>query len=155
LVRELEGLPLALQVAGHMLRVEAGYGFGVTDLLDELREGAKLLMATAPADRSDLATETTPTVAVLLQKSTDRLDQFTRDCFAYLGAFVPKPATFGLEAMQSVWMIETDAAKTTARMLVDRGLLEPIGHGRFWMHALLVTHARSLLTSEYDQPNST
>lgn len=148
LVRELEGLPLALQVAGHMLRVEAGYGFGVTALLDELREGTKLLMATAPADRSDLATETTPTVAVLLQKSTDRLDPFTRDCFAYLGAFVPKPATFDLEAMQAVWIVEPDVAKTTARTLLDRGLLEPIDNGRFWMHGLLLTHARSLSTDE-------
>jgi NB-ARC domain-containing protein len=151
LVRELEGLPLALQVAGHMLRVEAGYGFGVTALLDELREGAKLLMATAPADRSDLAKETTPTVAVLLQKSTDRLDPFTRDCFAYLGAFVPKPATFDLAALQAVWMVETDAAQTVARTLVDRGLLEPIGNGRFWVDGLLVMHARSLLISERDQ----
>jgi hypothetical protein len=150
LVRELEGLPLALQVAGHMLRVEASYGFDVTTLVNELREGAKLLTATAPADRSDLANETIPTVAVLLQKSTDRLEPFTRDCFAILGAFVPKPATFDLEAMQAVWMIEADAAKTTARMLLARGLLEPIDSGRFWMHALLVTHAKSLFTSERD-----
>ncbi len=73
LVGELEGLPLALQVAGHMLDVEMSYGFGVNDLLSELREGTKLLEAKAPADRMDLANETTPTVAVLLQKSTDRL----------------------------------------------------------------------------------
>jgi hypothetical protein len=148
LVRELEGLPLALQVAGHMLRVEAGYGFGVTALLDELRKGTKLMMAPAPADRSDLMKETTPTVAVLLQKSSDRLDSFTRDCFAYLGAFVPKPATFDLEAMQAVWMVEPEAAKTAAWTLIDRGLLEPLGNGRFWMHALLVTHAKSLFSSE-------
>jgi hypothetical protein len=42
--RLLEGLPLALQVAGHMLNVEAGYGFSVSDLPAELREGAKLLV---------------------------------------------------------------------------------------------------------------
>ncbi|MBI4654751.1 MAG: hypothetical protein HY752_07120 [Nitrospirae bacterium] len=44
LARELEGLPLALQVAGRMLNVEAISGFEVTDLLAELREGAKLLV---------------------------------------------------------------------------------------------------------------
>jgi hypothetical protein len=143
LVRELEGLPLALQVAGHMLNTEANYSFGVTDLLTELREGAKLLEARAPADRIDLAKETIPTVAVLLQKSTDRLDDHARDCFAYLGAFAPKPATFDLAAMKSVWQVEDP--KPTARILIDRGLLEPVQSERFQMHALLVMHAKSLL----------
>jgi hypothetical protein len=143
LVRELEGLPLAIQVAGHLLNVEASYGFDVSQLLVELRDGAKVIEAKAPADRSDLANETTPTVAALLQKSTERLDPLTRDCFAYLGAFAPKPATFDLEAMKDVW--EIDDPKPIARQLVDRGLLEPVG-GRFQMHALLVSHARSLFT---------
>jgi len=144
LVRELEGLPLAIQVAGHMLNVEASYGFGVAHLLQELREGSKLLEAKAPADRADIAKEKTPTLAVLLQKSTDRLDNEVRERFAYLGAFAPKPATFDLAAMQAVWQVEDP--KPTAHVLVERGLLEPVpGTGRFQMHALLVLHARSLL----------
>lgn len=153
LVHELEGLPLALQVAGHMLNAEASYGFGVQELLTELREGAKkyesdkLLGATAPADRVDLATETTPTVAVLLQKSTERLDEDVRDSFAYLGAFAPKPATFDLDAMAYVWQREDP--KPVARTLVDRGLLEFIPEmGRYQMHALVVMHAKSLLTDD-------
>ena len=147
LVHDLEGLPLALQVAGHLLNVEASYGFEVTDLLVELREGAKLLQAQAPADRADLANETTPTVAVLLQKSTERLDNLTRDCFAYLGVFAPKPATFDLAAMKACWQMEDP--KPIARVLVDRGLLEFVPEiGRYQMHALLVMHAKSLLTEE-------
>ncbi|MCC7163529.1 MAG: hypothetical protein IT331_13620 [Anaerolineae bacterium] len=147
LINELEGLPLAIQVAGHILNVEASYGFSVSDLIRELREGAKLLVASAPADRTDLANETTPTVAVLLQRSTERLDSLVRDCFAMLGVFAPKPATFDLEAMQAVWQIEDP--RPIVRTLVDRGLLEPVsGKGRFQMHALLVAHARSLLTEE-------
>lgn len=145
LVRELEGLPLAIQVAGHLLDVEASYGFDVSQLLVELRDGAKVIEAKAPADRTDLANETTPTVAALLQKSTERLDTLTRDCFAYLGAFAPKPATFDLEAMKSVWQLQDP--KPIARQLVDRGLLEPIpSTSRFQMHALLVSLAKSLLT---------
>jgi len=145
LVRELEGLPLALQVAGHLLNVEASYGFDVSQLLVELRDGAKIIESKAPADRSDLVNETTPTVAALLQKSTERLDTLTRDCFAYLGAFAPKPATFDLDAMKSVWQLQDP--KPIARQLVDRGLLEPIpSTGRFQLHALLVSHAKSLLT---------
>ena len=147
LVHELEGLPLALQVAGHLLNVEASYGFGVSDLIKELREGVALLEAKAPADRTDLANETTPTVAVLLQRSTDRLDTVARDCYAYLGVFAPKPATFDLAALKAVW--EVDDPKPTARILVDRGLLEFVPEiGRYQMHALLVAHAKSLLPED-------
>ncbi len=147
LVHELEGLPLALQVAGHMLNVEASYGFGVIDLIKELREGAAILEAKAPADRTDLANETTPTIAVLLQRSTDRLDDLTRDCYAYLGVFAPKPATFDLAAMKAVWQVEEP--EPIVRTLVDRGLLEFVREmGRYQMHALLVAHAKSLLTDD-------
>jgi NB-ARC domain len=144
LVRDLEFLPLALQVAGHMLNAEARKGWSVTTLLSELRSGAKLLSEKAPADRIDLEKQTIPTVAVLLKKSTERLDDETRDCFAYLGAFAPKPATFDVAAMRHVWGVED--AKPIADTLMDRGLLEPVGNGRFQMHALLVALAKSLLT---------
>jgi len=144
LVHELEGLPLALQVAGRMLSSEANYGFDVAELLTELKQGAKLLEANSPADRADLANETTPSVAALLQKSTNRLDALTRDCFAYLGVFAPKPATFDLNAMKAVWEIEDP--KPIARTLVDRGLLEFVPElNRYQMHALLVMLAKSIL----------
>jgi hypothetical protein len=142
LVRSLECLPLALHVAARLLRVEAKFDWGVADLLKEITEGAAVIKAEAPADRVEGAN--IPTVTALLQKSTDVLDEHTRDCFAYLGAFAPKPATFDLAAMKAVWQV--DDAKPTVRDLVDHGLLEPVGSGRFQMHALLVMHARSLLT---------
>jgi hypothetical protein len=141
----LEGLPLAIQVAGHLLQGEANLGFSVIDLLADLRAGVRLLEADAPADRVDLARETTPTVAALLKKSTDVLDPYTRDCFAYLGPFAPKPGTFDLAALRAVWKMEDP--KPIVRILVERGLLEPVPEtGRFQMHALLVMHARTLLT---------
>ena len=146
LVNALEGLPLAIQVAGRLLNAERQLGFGVIELLAEIREGARLIEAQAPADRSEVAQETRPTVAALLKKSTDLLDLETLDCFAYLGAFAPKPATFDTAAMQSVWGVGD--AKPMIRTLVDRGLLEPSTDKRFWMHALLVVHARSFLTDD-------
>lgn len=147
LVRVLEGLPLALQVAGHMLNVEVDYGFGVSDLLTELHKGTKLLLAKAPADRADVINQTTPTVAALLQTSTEHLDKQTREYFVYLGAFAPKPATFDLVAMKNVWLV--DDPKPVARILVDRGLLEFVPEmGRFQMHALLALHAKSLVTED-------
>ncbi|MFQ3648163.1 MAG: NB-ARC domain-containing protein [Anaerolinea sp.] len=146
LVNDLEGLPLAIQVAGRLLHTESSYGFGVEQLLADIRKGAALIEAKAPADRADVANETTPTVAALLALSTNRLDAHTLDCFAYLGAFAPKPATFDAEAMKAVWGV--DDPRPTIRTLVNRGLLEPSSRNRFWMHAILVAHAKSFLTEE-------
>ncbi len=142
LVYDLEGLPLAIQVAGRLLHAEARLGWGVADLLQELRDGAKLLDAPAPSDM--LHQDTKPTIAALLKRSTDILNANTRERFALLGLLVPKPATFDLGVMQAIW--DTDNPKATARELVNRGLLEPVGGGRFQMHALLVLHAKSLLS---------
>ena len=142
LVRDLEGLPLALHVAGRLLASEARMGWSVDDLLLRLRDGAAVINAKAPADRADIEQQTIPTVAALLQQSTDVLNPRTRECFAFLGAFAPKPATFDLDAMSAVWKV--DDPKPVVRELAARGLIEPSG-GRFQMHALLVAHARALL----------
>jgi hypothetical protein len=142
LVRDLEGLPLALQVAGRLLHAEMVMGWGVGDLLEALRQGARLLEAQAPADRLELATQTTPTIAALLQRSIDRLPVSLQERFAMLAVFAPKPATFTLEAMRAVWLV--DDARPDAKVLVDRGLLEPAGNGIFQMHALLVMQAKSM-----------
>src|SRR5688572_18054905 len=117
-------------------------GWGVRELLQELRTGTSLLQAKIPGDMVGIAHDTSLTVSALLKRSTDLLDAETRTYFAYLGLFVPKPATFPLEAMTIAW--NTDDPKPIARRLVNRGLLEPVSGGRFQMHALLVLHARSL-----------
>ena len=143
LVRNLEGLPLAITVAGRLLHSEAQLGWGVIDLLAELETGDKLLNANVPSDMLGTVPEITPTVTTLLRRSTDLLDAQSRIRFAHLGLFVPKPATFDLEAMAAAWNVED--ARPTTRVLVNRGLLEPAGHGRFQIHALLVFHAHSLL----------
>jgi hypothetical protein len=147
LVAALEGLPLAIRVAGRLLEAEIRLGWGVAELFAEVASGTTLLDEKAPDDRWDPATGVIPTVGLLLQKSSDRLDPVTRERFALLGAFAPKPATFDLPAMAFVW--EVDDSRPTARTLADRGLLEPIlGTDRFQMHAVLVLHARALLDDE-------
>lgn len=142
LASDLEGLPLALQVAGRMLHAEMELGWGITDLLRDLREGQLLLDARVPADRAGIAAETTPTIAALLQRSVTRLSAEIQEKFALLAVFAPKPASFTLEAIQSVWHVQD--ARPATRILIDRGLLEPDGSGRFQMHALLVMLARSM-----------
>ena len=143
LVQHLEGLPLAIHVAGRLLQSEVRLGWGVRDLIAELHAGAALLMAQPPGD---MIGDTSPTVAALLKRSTDALDPETRIRFALLSLFVPKPATFDLAALKAAW--DVPDPRPIARKLVDRGLLEPVGGGRFQMHALLVLHAQSLLAAE-------
>lgn len=141
LLRDLEYLPLAIHVAGRLLRSEAKLGWSVAELLEEIRSGAKIIREKAPEDRAEEGR--IPTVSALLARSTDLLDEETREYFAYLGAFAPKPATFDLDAIAAVWQ-EKDP-KPHVRKLVGHGLLEPARNGRFQMHALLVAHACSLL----------
>jgi DNA-binding SARP family transcriptional activator len=142
LVNDLEGLPLALQVAGCLLHTEFELGWSIIDLLNDLRNGEILMNADAPAGMIGLEQETRPTVAKLIQKSTDRLDETTRMRFAYLGLFAPKPATFDLGAMAAVW--DVSDPRPIIRTLANRGLLEPLAIGRFQIHALLVIHARTI-----------
>lgn len=147
LVQALEGLPLAIQVAGRLLQAEISRGFGVEKLIQAIQAGAALLQANAPADRADLVNQTTPTVAALLLTSLEHLDEFTRECYAYLGVFAPKPATFDLQAMQFVW--DVNDPQPVVATLVDRGLLEYLPDlKRYQMHALLVMLAKTLLTEE-------
>jgi DNA-binding SARP family transcriptional activator len=145
LVRDLEGLPLALQVAGRLLHTESRLGWGISELLAELRAGVTLLSARAPGDMLVSGVEASPTIVTLLRRSTDLLDPNNRWRFALLGLFVPKPAMFDLTAMAAAW--DVDDPKPTARMLVNRGLLEPVSGGYFQMHALLIAHARSMLNA--------
>ena len=145
LVSELEGLPLALRVAGRLLSSESQFGWGIADLLADIRHGAKLLEAAAPSDRAELSNHTIPTVAALLRRSTDLLDSEDRLRFAYLGAFAPKPAQFDASDLAVVWDVEDP--RPTLRRLAGHGLIEPIGNGVLQMHALLVMHATSLLAA--------
>jgi len=115
--------------------------------MEKIQAGAALLQAKAPADRADLVHETTPTVAALLFTSLEQLDEYTRECYAYLGVFAPKPATFDMEAMAFMW--EVADARPIVATLVNRGLLEYLPTiQRYQMHALLVMLSKTLLTDE-------
>jgi hypothetical protein len=142
LVSDLGYLPLALHVAGRLLKAEAKLGLNVVELIASIREGAKLLEESAPLDYKPDGSKRS-SVQALLQKSTDSLDELTRDCFAFLGPFAPKPATFDAAAMKAVWQVGDPSP--IIKKLVAHGLLEPVGASRFQMHELLVKHAKSLL----------
>jgi len=156
LAKVLECLPLALHVAGRLLKEEEQTGLRPSLLLEVLENdaasalpgAATLLGADAPADRMDLDTQLIPSVGALLKASTDRLSELDRERFAFLGPLAPRPATFDLDAIKAVWACENPWP--TIKVLVARGLLEVISDSNrhdcfFEMHTLLVMHARSLL----------
>ena len=146
LATKLGCLPLALGVAGRLLEEEAMLGLGVGGLLTELEEGERLLAATVPQDLSDLVEATTPTVAALLGRSTDALEESDRERFASLSVFKQGPATFDLPAAEAVWGdVGEEGARAAIGVLVGRGLVDPDGSGRFSLHPVLSMQARSLL----------
>jgi hypothetical protein len=145
LVQDLECLPLALHVAAGLLRSEARLGWGVSALIERIREGTEIINKQAPKDRIE-KDGFIPSVSALLHRSTDVLDEETREHFASLAAFAPKPATFDLAALQAIWLV--DDPKPIVRQLVGHGLLEHVGRRRFQMHRILVDHARSLCTED-------
>jgi hypothetical protein len=144
LVTDLEGLPLAIQVAGRTLQVEQGSGFYMPDLLADLRNTTRIISEQSPDDRPGVAQEIHFPVGALLMKSIDRLSAEIRLYFASLGAFAPKPASFEREAMKVVWQLSDPEA--VIQQLVGRGLLEyEHTSKRYHMHALLTRFARHLL----------
>jgi hypothetical protein len=144
LVKDLEGLPLAIRVAGRLLDSRTSLGVDVLPLIEEIRKSRKLLDEKAPDDRFDPVSGTTPTINLLFKISTDLLDTSARECFIMVGVFAPKPATFSFDALQAVW--EVADPLPIVQELVDRGLLEFIpSQARFQMHAMLAKHAEALL----------
>jgi hypothetical protein len=142
LINDLERLPLAIQVAARLLRREMKRGWGIEDLIEEIKEGAKILEAEAPPDRAENGE--IPTVQALLKRSTDMLSEEMREYFASLGVFPEKPTTFDEQAIR--YVLEVEDAKPIINELLDYGLLEINENNRFQMHALLRAHARSLCT---------
>lgn len=144
LVQDLEFLPLAITVAGHLLRREMDTGLDVVALIEELREeGDRLLKEEPPVDMMELIREArSPTIATWLKRSTQLLDAEARECFVSLGHLAPKPATFGLNVLEYRWP-NRDMARVI-RTLFDAGLVQATSDGRYQIHALLITLARAM-----------
>ncbi len=151
LARTLEGLPLALRVAGRLIEEEERLNLNVEHLIDQLESEFSLIEQDAPSDRMDESTGMTVPIRLIFESSIATLSSEARKAFAYLGAFASKPATFDLKALKSVW--KTDDPLPLVRILVGRGLLEPTADGRFQMHYTLSMYAKSLLKGSRQPSN--
>lgn len=161
LTEALEGLPMAIVVAGTLLAKEASLqAGGVEELLLELEMTGRIIAEKRPPLMMDLVSATSPggrpTIAALLMRSVQYLDKETQEKFAFLGPVAERPATFGLAFLRNQWnptLFEEGSTgrlwnpdpMPTVRTLVDRGLLEPVGGARYQMHSLYVMLAKALL----------
>ena len=141
----LDGLPLALTLAGQMLAAEWEAGLGVAGALSELKDREARLKLAGAEKRAGLAT-TEPSLRAILAMSYDRLpDEATKRAFRLLGVFGGKPLTFSVEAAAAVWGLELRPAQKTMVALVGRALVEPVESGRYTLHTTLADFAESLL----------
>ncbi len=143
LLLALGHVPLAIRVAGSLVASEIALGAEPAAVLKELARGERLLDAPAPPDALDLDDLADPTVASVLRRSLVHLSETDGIRFAYLGMLPSKPAMFSAADAAEMW--QTDEPLRTLRVLLDRGLIESAGGGRFQIHTLLSALARSLL----------
>lgn len=141
----LEGLPLALRVAGSLIEKESEINLDALSLIKDLSESYELVKHIAPSDRFDEETGRSVTIELLFQRSVETLDEEGQLGFTYLGAFAPKPATFALSDILAIWEVDVKEATPILRSLIMRGLLEPLANSRFQMHYTLFMYADLLL----------
>lgn len=149
LVRVLEGLPLALRVAGPTLQYYHTMHFDIVGLLDEFEQDYnRLLGSIAPNDRFDEKTGKTPTIELLFKRSVDTLTPAARRAFAGLGVFKQKPATFNDKALKEVW--EVANPNPLIETLIGRGLMDTAPDRRYRIHQTLHMYANKLLDELVD-----
>lgn len=143
LVETLEGLPLAIRVAGHLLRKEREYGLSVPNLIQQLKNGKKILESKPPTEMQLLTTESTTTVAALLRRSTESLTPVARQCFAVLAYLPPKPETLTMDDLKGCWAV--DNPENVLRELLDLGLIENSQEKeRYQVHYLMTLLASTI-----------
>jgi hypothetical protein len=145
LATALDGLPLALSLAGQMLAAEWEAGLGVAGALSELKDREARLKLAGAEKRAGLQT-TEPSLRAILAMSYARLpDEATKRAFYLLGVFGGKPLTFSVEAATAIWGMELRPAQKIMVALVSRALVEPVDGGRYTLHTTLADFAESLL----------
>lgn len=145
LVRAVGCLPLALILMGGYLRRQtyAGQRRRLQQALLMLREAETRLKLAQPQSLLEQPQSSTSAEWLSLHASISlsdvALDATPRQALRDLALFPPKPNTFSEEAMLKV----TAAPITVLDTLVDYGLVEHVGNGRYTLHQAIADYARS------------
>lgn len=144
LARQLEGLPIALCVAGAALWDEWDRAGDLPRLFVEIEELQSLLRSKTPVDVGGITGSSSSTVRAVFKTSTDRLSAASLRCFLKLGSVPPDPAEFTLDFLASLWNTTVDQTRKTTGELLDRGLITKTREDVFRIHSVLAAHAKSL-----------
>jgi tetratricopeptide (TPR) repeat protein len=144
LSRDVGGLPLALTLIAASLNDHAGQTQWVRKEIARLTAAGARLTLEATDRRPGIA-GVTNTLRAIVEMSTDALGRELQQAFETLGAFAPKPADFTQEAAAAVWEASETVSDECLRRLVERGLLEVAGEGRFALHQVLAAVANARL----------
>jgi tetratricopeptide (TPR) repeat protein len=142
LVREVDGLPLALILLGRHLRQLATTQSGVASTLSHLRDIRSRLQIEQPQEplgrHPSFAASTPLSLLASIQLSTQSMPENARAVLTALSLFPPKPNSFSREAA-------TETSGADEPLLAEvraSGLLESSGSDRYTLHKTIADYAR-------------
>lgn len=143
LARAVGGLPLALNLMGWHLRKEThtGQTRRLHRSIEQLRQVQTRLIITRPQTplerRPDVPTETPHSLQTIIKISDETLDPDAQRALRALSVLPPKPSTFS----EATALAVSDASEGILDTLVERGLLEINGAGRYTLHQTIADYA--------------
>jgi tetratricopeptide (TPR) repeat protein len=145
LVQAVGGLPQALVIAGGALRTAAysDQPRRLADFLDRLADPAQLLSLersrSALDQQAGIPSNEPISLQAVIALSDEALEASTQSALRRLSIFPAKPSSFG---EQAAIVVSGETAQELDR-LVDAGLLEPSGGGRYSIHRTIGDFART------------
>lgn len=145
LVRSVGEAPLALTLIGKYLQSQAytGQPRRLRAALERLHDAGERLQLTIPRAPLECYTglpgDTCLSLATVIGISNRQLDEPAQHVLTMLSAFPAKPHSFSEEAALAV----SGAPVEMLDVLVDTGLLESTGPGRYTLHRTIADYARS------------
>lgn len=145
LVQSVGGLPLALILMGNYLLMQTRHSQqrrtqAALERLQQAEERLKLAQPQAGVDRDPRFPPGTPLcLQTAIHISEARLTEVSRRALAALAVFPAKPDAFSEEAALTVAKIQAQ----TLDSLVDVGLIEINGDGRYQLHQTIVDYQRT------------
>lgn len=148
LIRQVGGLPLALQLIGHALRVQelSGQPRRVEQAIQQLQRAEArfhLREASAPADTPPALQAGTPlSLEAIINVSVQALTARAQAMLCALAVFPARPISFSEEAALSVCGLERQDGLDGLDALLDAGLVESVGPARYTIHLTIADFER-------------
>lgn len=147
LIRSVGGLPLALTLMGKYLSIytQSGQPRRVRTTLEQLRHAEQRLRLSEPQallnQFAHMSAGRSISLEAVIGLSDQQLSDQARQTLYALSVFPPKPNSFSEEAALAICNLPVE----TLDALIDAGLLESSGPGRYTLHHTISDYARTHL----------